>query len=244
MPDQTALAGLKHDVRILKAYAFGSTLLLPILLLAAFSNARRDRFTEIDVERINVIQPDGRLAVVIANEARLPGNIMNGREYSDRNAIHGLLFYNSEGDEAGGLVFSSERKNTGPAAFGQLSLDRFESDQVATLRYLEGAEGWSAGLQVSHLPRGILVEWSVAQDSINQLPEAERPRAVQALRRRFFQQGKWEVPRLFAGEEGRTAVVRLNDLSGRPRIRMVVDSLDVARLEFLDAQGHILRRIP
>jgi hypothetical protein len=244
MQDQPALERLERDVRVFKLYAFGSTLVMLIIILAAFNHAERERFTEIDVERVNVIDPGGRLAVVIANQARLPGAIMNGREFSDRKGTHGLLFYNSEGDEAGGLTFGSERKDTGVVAFGHLSFDRFESDQVVTLSYLEGLHGWSAGLRVLHRPRGAMVEWAIAEDSINQLPEADRTRALRELRRRFFLEGKGEVPRVFAGEEGRAAVVRLNDASGRPRIRMVVDSLDVARLEFLDAQGQVIRRLP
>jgi hypothetical protein len=244
MPPDPALSQLQREVRFLKAYTAGSTLLFLVFALGAFSYAHKQRFSEIDVERINVVEPDGRLAVVIANEARLPGNIMNGREYSDREGTHGLLFYNSEGDEAGGLTFSSERTPDGIRASGHLSLDRFESDQVVTLNYSEGPGNWSAGLHVSHLPPHILVEWGAAQDSIKQLPEAERPAAMRALRRRFFTAGKWEVKRVFVGEEGRTAQVRINDTSGRPRIRMVVDSLNVARLEFLNAEGEVISQFP
>ncbi|HEX8693087.1 MAG TPA: hypothetical protein VF746_11745 [Longimicrobium sp.] len=236
---------LEREVRFLKLYAAGSTLLFLLLFLGAFQGARqRQRFTEIDVERINVVEADGRPVVVIANQARLPGNVMNGREYSDREGIGGLIFYNGEGDEAGGLVFRSERGDTSVTAFGQLSLDRFESDQVVTLNYTEQPGYWGAGLHVSHLPRHLLIEWSLAQDSINRLPEAERPAAMRALRRRFFTAGKWEIKRVFVGEEGRTAEVRVHDTAGRPRIRMVVDSLDVARLEFIDADGKVVSRLP
>ena len=46
MLDQTALASLQRDVRMLKAYALGSTLLLTIVLLAGFSCAGRDRWAK------------------------------------------------------------------------------------------------------------------------------------------------------------------------------------------------------
>lgn len=49
---------------------------------------------------------------------------------------------------------------------------------------------------------------------------------------------------MWVGERGRTASVDLNDTRGRPRIRMVVDSLDVARLEFLDQEGRVVERLP
>jgi hypothetical protein len=198
-------------------------LILGIGLFSAFSYAEKQRFTEIDVERINVIEADGRLAVVIANQARLPGNIIDGREFSSRTGISGLLFYNSEGDEAGGLVQSSSRNEDGTFknAFGQLSLDRFESDQVVAMRYFEDGNFRSAGVQISDYPRHILVECQ-----------------------RFFREGKVEVQRVFVGQQNETATLDLRDTKGRSRIRISVDSLDVARLEFLDEEGAVVYRLP
>jgi hypothetical protein len=39
-------------------------------------------------------------------------------------------------------------------------------------------------------------------------------------------------------------LIRLNDTQGRTRIRLIVDSLDVARLEFLDQRGNVIHRLP
>lgn len=239
---------LHREVLFLKAYAVCSTLVFASLFLVAFRAppGERQRFTEIDVERINVIEADGRYAVVISNEARLPGGIMDGTESSDRQGDAGLLFYNSEGDEAGGLIFHSARNPDGmfQRSYGQLSLDRFESDQVVTMRYWEDDEGWSAGLHASDFPRHVIAEWAAGVDSINRLPEAEQGTAMAALRRRFMAEGKWEVPRLFVGERNRAATLEMRDTQGRSRIRMVVDSLDVARLEFLDSTETVVRRLP
>jgi hypothetical protein len=236
---------LESQVRALRRYAVVATAVLVMLVLGAFVHAGRARFTEITVERINVVGPDGRYAVVISNTERMVGNVMSGREYDGGRRGSGLIFYNADGNEAGGLIFDSTVQDSLVYAVGQLSLDRFESDQVAVLRYSESPEGWEAGLQVSHLPRHNLVEWFAARDTIERLPtQAARDSAMQALRRRFFREGKWEIPRLFAGERGRTALLELRDTRGRERARLVVDSLDVARLEFLDESGRVTLRLP
>ena len=244
-----AVARLERQVRWLRAYAAGSAAVMLVVLAAAFRGERHGRFEVIDAERINVRTPDGRMAVVIATDERLPGNIMRGKEHPSPHRGNGLLFYDNLGNEQGGLVFHGEARvsgrDTAIAAGGQLSLDRFESDQVAAVRYLEDPDnGWSAGLQVSHFPAHNVAEWLAAQDSIAALPEAAQPSARRTLRARFLREGKWETPRLFAGEHGRTASVELNDTRGRQRIRLLVDSVDVARLEFLDAEGKVVARYP
>jgi hypothetical protein len=231
-----------RQLRIAVALCAGGLL---VLLVAAFAGPQQQgRFTVLDVERLNVRAANGNYVVVIANKDRLPGNVIAGTEHPSGPRGGGLLFYNTQGDEAGGLIFDSEKQDTAVTAFGQLSLDRFQSDQVVALRYLEDPQGWSAGLQVSHFVRDALLEWHSARDSILALPAAKQDSAMQALRRRFFRAGKWEIPRVFVGERGKTALLRMNDTRGRQRIRMVVDSLDMARLEFLDDSGRVVHRIP
>src|SRR5688572_3540160 len=215
-----------------------------VLLAAAFAGPSQGRFKVLDVERLNVRAANGNYVVVIANPDLMPGNVMGGKEHSGGRRGGGLLFYNAQGDEAGGLIFDSEKKDSAVNAFGQLSLDRFQSDQVVALRYLEDPQGWSAGLQVSHFVRDALVEWHLARDSILGLPAARQDSAMQALRRRFFRAGKWEIPRVFVGERGKSALLRMNDMRGRARIRMIVDSLDAARLEFLNDSGRVVHSVP
>jgi hypothetical protein len=244
MHDHTTLARLEREVRFLRRYAAVSLLGFLLLGGAAFQSAQRQRFEEIDVERINVVEPDGRPALVIANQARLPGVIFDGKEHGNREGYNGIIFFNSEGDESGGLIHWSERTPQGVRAGGQLSFDRFESDQVVALNYMENPGWYGAGLTVSHFPLASTKEWLAATDSIGRLPEDQRDTAMRALRRRFMAEGKWETKRLFAGEEGRTSLLRLNDTRGRPRIRLMVDSLDVPRLEFLDTLGAVVHTLP
>lgn len=202
------------------------------------------RFTEINVERINVVEPDGRFAVVIANQERLPGGIIDGREIAEHSGINGLIFYNSEGDEAGGLIFHSERNPDGSfkRAYGHLSLDRFESDQVVALRYREDDEERHSGLLITEYERHGIANWAAAMDSIRRLPEAEHGAARRELIRRYRERN--DVTRLFVGQEQQTALLDLRDTRGRSRLRLSVDSLDVARLEFLDETGAVVYRLP
>lgn len=244
MHDDSTLARLEREVRFLRRYAAASMLGFLLLGAAAFQSAQRQRFDEIDVGRINVVEPDGRLALVIANQERLPGVWMDGREHGGREGTNGIIFFNAEGDESGGLTHWSERTPNGVRAGGHLSFDRFESDQVVALNYVEHPGYYGAGLTVSHFPVGSSKEWFAATDSISRLPQDQRDAAMRALRRRFFAEGKWETKRMFVGEEGRTALLRLNDTRGRPRIQLLVDSLDVPRLEFLDTLGTVVHTLP
>lgn len=244
MDHHATLARLEREVRLLRRCAAVSLLGLLLLGGAAFQTAQRQRFQEIDVERINVVEPDGRLALVIANQERLPGVWMDGKEHGERSGINGIIFFNSEGDESGGLTHWSERTPQGIVAGGHLSMDRFESDQVVALNYTERPGFYGAGLRISDFPLGNTKEWLAAQDSIERLPESERDAARQALRRRFMSEGKWEINRVFVGQEQGVAGMRIHDRAGRTRIRIAVDSLDVPRLEFLDAQGNVIHTLP
>lgn len=82
-------------------------------------------------------------------------------------------------------------------------------------------------------------------DSIGQLPDG--PGKAAALQRLFSPGNGMPMFALhvFVGRDTmRLAVLRLSDPAGRPRLRMIVDSLSVARIEFLDARGKVTQQIP
>jgi hypothetical protein len=73
------------------------------IMAACAASSGKPRFDEIDVQRINVVEPDGTLRLVISNKTAFPGSFIHGREIQrpDRNAT-GRLFLNDEGTEMGG----------------------------------------------------------------------------------------------------------------------------------------------
>jgi hypothetical protein len=53
------------------------------------------------------------------------------------------------------------------------------------------------------------------------------------------------VQRLFIGRDySKSAVLTLADRNGKPRLRLSVDSIGAARIEFLDDAGHVTRTLP
>jgi hypothetical protein len=246
MSDQDTIRRLEIQVRALRRYVIASSCVLGVALLGAFSAATGPaRFTEIEVERINVVEADGRLALVIANAARLPGVIMRGKEYpaslsGGREESSGMLFFNHEGTEAGGLTYGSRQTDNGVAAGGSFTFDRMNQDQVVQIAYTEGAPGRVfSGMQVWDRPAHHaqeLLDVALAQQA-GEFTEEEFMRRVQPLI-------AGTARRVRLGSSSRTALLEMSDTRGVPRIRMVVDSLDVARLEFRDAEGRVMLRIP
>ena len=73
---------IRRELRLLKVYATGITVLLGTVSMAAFRQAsQKQRFTEIDVERINIVEPDGKLRMVISNRPRSIGPIYKGKPF-------------------------------------------------------------------------------------------------------------------------------------------------------------------
>ena len=52
----------------------------------------------------------GDLRMVISNEHRQHPGIMNGEKLPDRERSSGIIFFNSSGDECGGLVYDGNEK--------------------------------------------------------------------------------------------------------------------------------------
>ena len=143
--------------RTLTVYSAMLTTMLAATALTGFSSPKRKAaFDELTVGRINVVEPNGVLRMVISNHAQLPGIVVRGKERPFARPQAGMLFYNDEGSETGGLIFGGRRNAKGDIvdAGGSLSFDRYEANQIVQLIGVDDREDRFAGLSVTDSPSG------------------------------------------------------------------------------------------
>jgi len=245
---------LERDVRFLKRYAVAMTAFAVVATTGAFTRGAREKFTEIDVERINVVEPNGNYRMVISNRPRSIGPIYKGKPFGyPGGGRPGIIFFNDEGTENGGLTFTgstctdsisvttARRCTRGTyRASTHMSFDQFNSDQVLNLDYTEDNSGRLVGISMADRANVDIHDLVAERESIMTMTDTVARKA--ALE-------KWQGPRngvpllaqrLFIGRDpDKSAIVNLRDPNGRPRLRMLVDSLGTPRIEFLDPSGRV-----
>jgi len=80
-----------------------------LLLIYSFNSNNRSAvsFEEISVKRINVVDDAGNNRLVISSQELIPNPIIGGKEYKRRIAPAGIIFYDENGDEVGGIAMST-----------------------------------------------------------------------------------------------------------------------------------------
>jgi hypothetical protein len=242
---------IRRELRILKAYALIATAVIGTLSLAAFRQAnQRTRFTEIDVERINVVEKNGTLRLTISNRERLPDPVIGGKAYPLRGGTGtgsaGLIFFNDEGNENGGLVYQGAATPNGHQASAHLTFDQFNQDETIALGYNGGGGRESSTLVFSDRPNVSIQAFAESAMVIRRMPDGpEKTKRMQEFRNSPAAAGGAGKQRLVLGKGGdKSSVVSLADREGRARLQLKVDSLGVASIEFLDAQGKVTSRFP
>lgn len=143
---------MKRQLIGLVKVAFISTAAIVVsLAVIGAARARVESFDEITVKRINVVEPDGTLRMVISDHAKLPGIIVRGKEKPFERPQAGMIFYNDEGSENGGLIFGGRKNKDGRIvdAGGSLTFDKYEANQIIQLAGVEDSEDKFAGLAVT-----------------------------------------------------------------------------------------------
>jgi hypothetical protein len=238
---------LRRDVRFLKLYALCSTAAFAVLALAAFTHRRPPtKFDEIDVERINVVEKDGKLRMVISNRDRSPGPIAYGKPFGYPGGSRpGMIFFNDEGTENGGLTFSGIRRPDGTySSSGHLSFDQYNEDQVVYLQYIDNNGQMRKGLTIADRADVPILQVVALSDSIKAMPAGP---AKDAATKRLMMPRPGEplfAQRVYVGRDpAKAAIVLLSDRLGHPRLRFMVDSSGTPSIAFLDTAGTVIRTI-
>jgi hypothetical protein len=252
---------IERDLRFLKLYAGVMTLAVGVMSVAAFTRgemrAAHATFDVIDVERINIREPNGNYRLVISNRPRSIGPIYKNKPFGyEGGGRPGLIFFNDEGTENGGLTFTGSACTNGKLTDGRncrpgdyrasthMSFDQFNSDQVLNLDYNEANGQRVTGISVNDRATFDIYDMVMQRDSIMKIADTVARNAAMARLVAPRNGVPLNAQRMFIGKDpSKAAVLNLSDPNGKTRLRLVVDSLGAARIEFLDAAGKVTNTV-
>ena len=204
-------------------------------------------------ERLEIVEPDGSPAMVLANSQRpavatIDGQaLMEGQE-EERRGLPSIIFFDGKGDEVGGMLFGVRETPGGYRVVRHLSLDANDQDQTVVLAHYQDPEGSTSGLRITDRPAHSLLD-SLAQlglsagasreqvrAAIEQLPEDGREARLREL---------FGTDRAFLGSTpGGEARLTLRHGEGRSRIVIEAARDGEPSIRILDAEGAVLLRLP
>ncbi|MFC4212108.1 hypothetical protein ACFOWA_12985 [Pedobacter lithocola] len=244
------IAKMQKELSLLKWYAGILTIFFIATGLFAFKQSGMRHFEEISAERINIVEKNGALRMVISNKNRSPEVLAYGKGFTPPipgGTRPGLIFFNDEGTENGGLVFMGGKDSTGKySATGHLSFDQYNQNQVLYLQYADSNGEQSTGLHIDDWQTSPpFWQWRAAYKKAQTLPDGSEK---EALLKKLIEPKKGQkayAQRVFVGkDEEKTAMVILADRMGKPRLKLLVDSNGVAKLNFLDQNGKVTYSLP
>lgn len=263
-------ARIERELRFLKGYAVLMTLAVSALAVGACAASQRStqqasaprsgkvRFEEIDVERINIVEPDGKYRLVLSNRPRSIGPIYMGKPFGyEGGGRPGMIWFNDEGTENGGFTFTGSKCETGTSpvtgqpctkgtyvASTHFTFDQFDQDQIFVMNYNDQNGLKRAGITISDRKQENIYDLVMRRDSIMKIADStQRMAALTAFAASPPDDPRY-AERLYIGRDpAKSAIVNLRDKSGKTRLRMLVDSLGAARIEFLDADGRVTNSV-
>ncbi|HPX79832.1 MAG: hypothetical protein GX281_00500 [Bacteroidales bacterium] len=231
---------LQRRIRFLTLYVILSQLVLVAVVLAAFLlKGRTETLDELTVKRINIVDETGQaLRMVISNESRQHPGILGGQEFPPRERPAGIIFFNTFGDECGGLVYDGHEQEAGLV----LSVDQFGDDQIMQLQYMEDTQNKlrKYGLQLWDYPKDNMFHermerfeaWEDITDSNTRLKLYNEMKA----------DGLLMEDRLFLGKDFNKDVgLFIKDSEGNVRIKIYVNQDNTPVIALYDKYGNLMK---
>lgn len=228
------------------ATTMAAALVAIVTLTGAKGPARHETFDEINVGRINIVEPDGTKRIILSNKAQFPGDFRQGREVAraDRRGVAGMLFINEEGTENGGLIQKGSIGPDGKISSGlSLTFDRFRQDQALQLLHNDSANHQMTGININDVPSFNVTSLDDIKrfgDDGRKLPEAEQ----RTYWKKLSEEGRLTENRIWLGNtRDKGSTLQLKDARGRTRLRLMVAADGKAEIQMLDENGKVSKSI-
>jgi len=240
------MVGFFSSRRFLAIYSGCLTIIFAITVLAGFARPWQSAsFDQITVRRMNVVEPDGTVRLIVSDKAEFPGLYLHGKEVQrpDRGDSAGMLFVNDEGTEDGGLIYGGSKEvGAGPSSFSHLSFDQYDQDQTLVLgASLEGGKRTS-GVTVNDVAGfPITPEYVATVERVKMMPQGAERSAAWARLNENYPPG---AERGFFGRQKDDSVgMRLSDAAGHVRAVLTVKADGEPVLQFMNVEGKVTKEI-
>ncbi len=233
---------IRRQLYFLHAYVVTTLLFFVVLMASAFRQpAKPQNLGEITAERINIVDADGTLRLVISNKERMHPGVIGGKTIQRQRPYAGLIFFNDQGDEAGGLTLRGREKDGQRLASAGIMFDQLGQDQTIGFDYAEENGLRSAGFKVWDRPDAPLSNLVDQLNAANAIQDKEKREAAIAQARAAAPKPAQRV--LVGKTRDRAATVMLSDGEGRNRLALKVEADGAASIEFLDADGKVVQKL-
>ncbi|MEJ5048473.1 hypothetical protein WH221_01480 [Chryseobacterium culicis] len=242
---------MNRELIFLRAFAFTAVIGIVFLTASAFKKDGNQKFTEIDVERINIVEKDGTVKMIITNVDKFPtgeDKINGSPTNKTRKKRSGMLFFNEDGIECGGFIYDGQKNQNGHSSGLSLTYDQYDGDQVMQILTQDYKKGdkrvVSSGLYFNDRPsKESQLKTGEIMAELNQIKD---PEAAQKKYKEYEQQGLiGGAPRMMLGKtKDEHNGLFLFDSKGKPRARFCVDKNNEAKLDFLDDNGNVTSSFP
>ncbi len=220
-------------------------LLMVIIGYLLLINTNNDTFKdnniipEITTQRLNIVGEDGNKYIVLSNPEKQALPTTDGKvldiEHTERDA--GLLFFNEDGDEVGGLVFSIDSTQSSQL----LTFDQRKNDQIMVLHKHEYKEDneWEKQYGLMLLERSD-TPLHIKMAELKAIEETKDSIERQKRLRDYYKNPENRVPqRLFVGRTYSEDVgLFLYDKFRKPRLLIYVDKDGEPHIESFDKEGN------
>jgi hypothetical protein len=235
------MTDISKQIRFLKIYTIILTIVVVPLTVMLFFSINNNHFKDLTTERINIVEPNGQLRMVISNQKYQSSGMTNGNAIARRDRPAGMIFFNNDGDEDGGLVYESNKKGAGMV----YSFDQYKNDQIMQLQYLQNNNNngkmtfRTYGLKLWDRDDDFTL--SRAVEYIDSLKKLKDTNAYESGIRKLKAAGKLGVQRFFAGknENGEVGLF-INDSKGNTRLKIYIDKNDHPSIQILNQKGEIV----
>ncbi len=205
----------------------------------------------------NIMEPDGRKRLIIANSNLLPGPVIEGEEFpsslrAGKDNAAGFIFINDDGNEMGGLVWGGKKINDKYIQQFYFSIDPYLQNEIVSFSvsdYNGERDIFLRFIDRPHDPEGFK-KLIMNYGKYVELKDKDEESALNIKKeideyvKRYVDNKTWESQRMVISKKSDGySGIKLYDKTGNLKLELAVSENGTPNVRFYDEKGEIVKEI-